>query len=105
MTNKDPRMTGPTLKVLRALLENPSKSLAGSDIRRLTGVGPGTLYPILMRLEEADWLKSEWENIDPSKEGRPRKRFYQLTGCGLRKAQNAFREHTLPSTQGGLTWA
>ena len=53
-------------------------------------ISPGTLYPILLRLESAGWFVSRWENIDPSAVGRPRKRFYRLTASGLAQASAAF---------------
>ena len=45
-------------------------------------VGPGTLYPMLARLETAGWLTSEWEEVDPVAAGRPARRYYALTGIG-----------------------
>ena len=49
--------------------------------RRLTAYG--TLYKALERLERAGYLESRWE--DPhaaAAEGRPRRRFYQVTLAG-----------------------
>ena len=77
------RLSGPTLKVLKLLLEKPGvRSQSGADISRSTNVGSGTLYPLLARLEQAGWLRSEWEVVDPSEVGRPRRRFYKITGTG-----------------------
>jgi len=59
-----------------------SEGLAGSNIAKETGLASGTLYPILIRLEAADWLDSQWEMGDPSLLGRPRKRCYKITGAG-----------------------
>ncbi len=98
-----PRITGPTLQVLGAFLENPTRPLAGSDIRSLTKVGPGTLYPILVRLEGAGWLESAWEELSPEELGRPRKRFYTLTKEGASHARAAF-DLTLSNVKGGLAW-
>jgi hypothetical protein len=64
--------------------------LAGAEIHKLTGVGTGTLYPILLRFEAAGWLGSRWETIDPKEAGRPRKRLYRLTPNGLARASAAF---------------
>jgi PadR family transcriptional regulator PadR len=85
MPKKPPRITRQTLAVLGSFLVDPSKTLAGSDVARLTGFRSGTLYPILMRLETAGWLKSQWEILDPSELGRPRKRLYELTETGERR--------------------
>jgi DNA-binding PadR family transcriptional regulator len=52
----------------------------------------GTVYPLLARLERAGWLESVWENIDPSEEGRPRRRLYRLTGQGEQMAFKSLAE-------------
>lgn len=78
-----------------------TEELAGSDIARITGLASGTLYPILMRLEDAGWLKSRWETEEPTALGRPRRRLYKVTGIGARQAKAAFHE---VSTIGGLAW-
>ena len=54
--------------------------------RALTG--HGTLYKALGRLEEFGLLASEWEDADEA-EGRPRRRLYELTGHGVRVAEQA----------------
>jgi PadR family transcriptional regulator, regulatory protein PadR len=88
------RLSAANLKVLSAFLEELPKPLAGADIFRMKGVPSGSLYPILDRFEKAGWLTSEWEQLDPSQEGRPRKRLYRLTGVGERCARDAIREVT-----------
>jgi DNA-binding PadR family transcriptional regulator len=92
MMNQQIRPSAATLKVLSAFLEELPKPLAGSDIFRKKGVMSGSLYPILSRLEKAGWVSSEWEQLDPREEGRPRKRLYHLTALGERCAHDAFRE-------------
>jgi DNA-binding PadR family transcriptional regulator len=87
---------------MRIFIERPQDSLAGSDIWKETGVFTGTLYPILLRLERAGWLESKWEQLDPSKAGRPRKRLYQLTGLGYNKARSALAELVVPN--GSPSW-
>jgi len=47
----------------------------------------GTLYKALGRLEEFGLLSSRWEDAPP--EGRPRRRLYELTGQGVRVAEQA----------------
>lgn len=92
------RLSGTTLKVLSAFLEELPKPLAGSDIWKKKGILSGSLYPILFRLEKAGWLTSEWEQLDPSQQSRPRKRLYRLTGVGERCARAAFKE-VVPSRE------
>ncbi len=51
----------------------------------------GTLYKALSRLEEFGLLTSRWE--DPTvAEGRPRRRLYELTGQGVRVAEQALAD-------------
>ena len=83
---KEPRLSLQGLKVLQIFCASPSESISGADIRKAIGLSSGTLYPILLRFEEAGWLKSKWEDVDPSEAGRPRKRLYRISGCGLTKA-------------------
>ncbi len=98
------RLSHTTLRVLRAFLDQPTNPLAGSDIWKETGVLSGSLYPILSRLEKAGWLVSEWEELEPSMAGRPRKRLYRLTAIGARNAKQALRD-VVPARVGGqLQW-
>lgn len=102
--NKGMRLSHTTLRVLRAFLDQPTNPLAGSDIWKETGVLSGSLYPILSRLEKAGWLVSEWEELEPSMAGRPRKRLYRLTAIGARNAKQALRD-VVPARVGGqLQW-
>ena len=105
MAGREPRLSGPTLKVLKLYLMTPRADRSGAEISKATGVGAGTLYPMLVRLEEAGWLESEWENIDPREAGRPRRRFYRLTGLGQTRARAALTEFQLPVIDGEVAWA
>jgi len=84
------RMSLQTLKVLEAFLEDPAAQLSGADVHQRSAIASGTLYPILMRLEAAGWFTSQWESIDPSSAGRPRRRLYRLTSTGLKRAGEVF---------------
>jgi PadR family transcriptional regulator PadR len=87
------RTTGPLLKVLRALISEPSGEMYGLDLLRTTGLKSGTLYPLLTRLEAQGWLTRRWEEIEPAQEGRPRRRFYSLTGLGRHEARQLLIEY------------
>ena len=87
--NRTPRMTIPTQLVLQALLADPAKELYGVEIGAAAGLPSGTVHPILARLETVGWLSSRWEDIDPRAEGRPARRYYQLTPDGLGLARAA----------------
>lgn len=82
-----PRSTLQLQAVLRVLLDDPTGDHYGFEIARAAGLATGTTYPILIRLEDEGWLESEWEEIDESREGRRRRRYYRLTGEGFRAAR------------------
>lgn len=46
--------------------------------------GAGTLYKTLHSLERQGFAKGEWENQPEAEYGRPRRRFYSITGLGER---------------------
>jgi PadR family transcriptional regulator, regulatory protein PadR len=104
VAKKDPRLSHRTLQVLRLFLEQPRESLAGSDISKKTGMLSGTLYPILMRLENAKWLDSRWENVEPGEAGRPRKRLYNLTPLGYNKTNKVLSELSVPIGRPAWNW-
>jgi PadR family transcriptional regulator PadR len=103
MSSSEPRITGPTLKVLGALLSSGHVELSGAEISRATKLASGTLYPILFRLERAGWLESRWEEEDPRALGRPRRRFYRVTAEGARNARAAVKD--LEPAFGRVAWA
>jgi PadR family transcriptional regulator PadR len=105
MAGQEVRLTQPTLKVLRFLLEKPCEGRSGAEMSKATKVGSGTLYPMLARLEAAGWLSSEWEVINPRDAGRPRKRFYWLTGMGQNNAYAALVDLQITEIGNGeLSW-
>ena len=83
-----------TMKVLSAFCEDPKAEMSGRDVGRRAKLPSGTVYPILLRLQDAGWLTSRWEEVDPREAGRPRRRFYQITGVGYQKTQDALKEVT-----------
>lgn len=48
----------------------------GAEIGKTTKMWAGTLYPLLMRLEDDGLIKSQWESPEPLE--RPRRRYYSL---------------------------
>ena len=91
-----PRLSHQGLRVLRAFLdalnEDIRAELAGAELMRVARVSSGTLYPILLRFEKAGLLESRWEEQTPESLGRPRRRFYRMTGAGAEVAQEALGE-------------
>jgi PadR family transcriptional regulator PadR len=80
MTASRIRLTMPTRLVLDILLAAGDDLLWGYRICEQAGLGSGTVYPILERLEEAGWIEGTWEADQPG--NRPRRRFYAVTGTG-----------------------
>lgn len=102
-----PQMTLQTIQVLSALLGSPNKELSGSQIRQGANLKSGTLYPILIRLEQAGMLTSRWEVEDPKALGRPRRRYYRLTAIGARYARPTLEKvrSTFGDFAGDVEWA
>jgi PadR family transcriptional regulator, regulatory protein PadR len=100
----EPRMTLQTLKVLNVLLAHPLGEHYGLEICHAADLPGGTIYPILVRLEQAGWLTSAWEDINEATEGRRRRRFYQLTGTGAQRARQAIQEANQASQSEWVTF-
>lgn len=76
------RVTAATVDVLTCLINGTGTDAAtwGLEIVRRSSRPPGTVYPILERLERARWVESHWED-DNARPG-PRRRLYELTADG-----------------------
>ncbi|RLV51265.1 PadR family transcriptional regulator [Nocardioides mangrovicus] len=94
-------MTIPTRLVLEAMLAEPEREHFGRRIGEAAGLPSGTVHPILARLERAGWLTSRWEDVDPTAEGRPRRRYYRLTPDGLGRARAAAERARRPAVAWG----
>jgi PadR family transcriptional regulator, regulatory protein PadR len=86
-------MTTQTLQLIGVLLSEPDAEWYGLQLAGEAGLKSGSVYVVLGRLEQAGWLTSRWEEIDPSAEGRPRRRLYALTGEGRRAGADAIEQH------------
>jgi DNA-binding PadR family transcriptional regulator len=81
------RITYPTAVVLNALVTGHGY---GFDIIDVTGLGAGTVYPILRRLEEEGLVRSSWEAVTRARsQGRPPRRNYRLTAAGEEQVREA----------------
>jgi PadR family transcriptional regulator PadR len=102
------RMTTPRLLAVRALLDDPAREWYGLQLAQQAGLEPGTIYPILVAFENAGWLSSRDDDIDPHAEGRPRRRYYLLTADGVTAAQEwvtvAERRRSVRTPSGRLAW-
>lgn len=79
------------LEVLAAFLKSSAEPKYGLQLMNETGIQAGSLYPILQRFEDQGWIEAHWEDIDPSREGRPRRRYYSITGVGHEAARQELR--------------
>jgi PadR family transcriptional regulator PadR len=75
-------MTHNTLLVLRALMAAPDREMYGLEIMRAISLPSGTVYPLLDRAVAAGWVMTRAEDISPQAEGRPRRKYYQVTPEG-----------------------
>lgn len=71
-----------TLRILAAIRDG---SAYGLDIVASTGLPSGTVYPTLGRLKKGGLVTARWEDQrQAEREGRPRRRYYALSGEGVR---------------------
>ena len=71
--------------VAHSLLESPNEWTYGYDLMGATGLGAGTLYPLLRRFTDHGWLRARWE--ERGEDGRPPRHLYKLTADGVRGAR------------------
>jgi DNA-binding PadR family transcriptional regulator len=78
-----PRSLGITsLQILAAVRAGDAYGL---DIVTRTGLPSGTVYPTLGRLKRSGLVRSRWEDQRAAdREGRPRRKYYELTGDGVK---------------------
>ncbi len=84
------RPSAQTATVLSAFLESPGEWFYGYDLSKRLGLPSGTLYPILMRLEDRSHLETRW--TEPTGGGRPPRHMYRLTPAGRAWAAAAVAE-------------
>jgi len=67
--------------LLSALREGDDELHGWAVMKAARRTGP-TVYGVLDRLQDADWITSRWEQLPPEA-NRPRRRFYRLTPTGI----------------------
>ena len=75
-----------TRLILQVLLDAPVDESYGLEVVRASGVGAGTCYAVLRRLEDEGLLDAWWEDLDPRSAGRPPRRYYRLNANGHKAA-------------------
>lgn len=81
------KLTKPLERVLRVFLADTSARRYGYDLMKAARLQSGTLYPLLGRLQDHGLVTSEWELPAGDAGGRPPRKYYQLTGEGVRVAR------------------
>jgi PadR family transcriptional regulator, regulatory protein PadR len=77
------RNRGPSIQaisVLSLLAQSHPEWQHGYELTQISGVKSGTLYPLLMRLEQQSFVEAAWQE---SPLGRPPRHVYRLTALGL----------------------
>jgi DNA-binding PadR family transcriptional regulator len=91
------RVTYPTAIVLYALARGHRY---GFGIIDATGLGAGTVYPILRRLEAEALARSSWGPVGGARAaGRPPRRNYRLTADGQEAAREAVARYPAIAAQ------
>jgi DNA-binding PadR family transcriptional regulator len=80
MPTRSRRLSQQAVQVLAALAEKRGGWLYGLQIAAATELKSGSLYPILIRLDERGLLESKW--MEPEQPGRPARHAYRITGAG-----------------------
>lgn len=75
------KRTAALISVASVLIEDPEARHYGYELSQNVGIRSGVLYPILRRLHAEGWLEDCWES-PPNHEGRPPRRYYELTNEG-----------------------
>jgi PadR family transcriptional regulator, regulatory protein PadR len=81
------KLTAPLERVLRVFLADPSARHHGYDLMKAARLSSGTLYPMLARLHDQGLVTAAWETQAGTAGGRPPRKYYQLTGEGIRVAR------------------
>ena len=85
-----------TIAILHALDGNRR---FGFDIMDATGLTSGTVYPALERLEDLGHVRSRWEDEAAAhRDGRPARRYFELTPQGTRALTEALARYPLLRT-------
>jgi PadR family transcriptional regulator, regulatory protein PadR len=75
------------IRLLSVFHNHLDRQFYGLQLAEELRISYGSVLPILMRFEEAGWLETDWENIDPSVAGRPKRKYYHLSNEGKAKAK------------------
>jgi PadR family transcriptional regulator, regulatory protein PadR len=88
------RITGSLLDVSVCLLRAHAQDekLHGWAIMKATKRSGPTVYGVLDRLEDRNWITGYWEENQDARSSKPRRRFYELTPEGLTRISDLLAE-------------
>lgn len=73
----------------------------GFDIMDATGLPSGSVYPALRRFESEKLVRAAWEAKRPAREeGRPARRYYELTARGVEALKRCRERYSAIETLG-----
>lgn len=76
---RDIDLTPTMADLIEIFLQDAEQPRYSFDLMRITGQSSGTFYRNLAALEQAGWITSGMERVDPPAERRPPRRFYRIT--------------------------
>ncbi|OIJ69802.1 PadR family transcriptional regulator [Streptomyces mangrovisoli] len=96
-------LTPAAVRLAQTFLEDPTRRFYATELMEAAHVSSGSLYPALARMEKSGWVAAADENDvegedegngdpAPRKRGRPARRYYWMTGDGVREAHLALVE-------------
>ncbi|MET8148048.1 PadR family transcriptional regulator [Actinoplanes sp. NPDC049668] len=85
------RITAPFLDVVEVFVASSAEELHGWAIIKMSQRSGPTVYKILERLADMEWVTARWED-KPSEPNKPRRRYYKLTGVGASRARILLNE-------------
>ena len=80
MAHRNRPLSRQAIAVLETIASARQQWSYGLEISKATCLKSGTLYPILMRLDERGLLESCW--LEPERPGRPARHGYRITAKG-----------------------
>ena len=86
------KITHSVLRVGSFFLRNSAKRFSAYALAKELDSPYNAVWEVLNRLEDAGWLKSEMERVNPSVTPRPARRLYRLTPDGETKTRGLLKD-------------
>ncbi|MGW6015825.1 PadR family transcriptional regulator [Streptomyces sp. NPDC055210] len=85
-------LTPAMVRIIQTYLADPTATFYATELMAAAHIGSGSLYPALTRMKGEEWIVEEREDIDPSEEMRPARRYFRMTPKGAAEAHVALVE-------------